>query len=356
MARVSPSTVSRVTNGLSSVDKRLASRVRAAIREVGYVPNSQARALVSGRSRTLGLLVAEITNPFYSELIESFEDIACENDFEVMVGSIDHNPDRAKLFVKRLAHRKAEGVAVMTFRSESQLLQGLIERQIPLVTLDVNLNTPLSLVLEVDYLEGFTQAVRHLAALGHRRIAFVGGLKRYPTNFRRRDAFIQAMVSLGLSVDTSSLFEGDDILETGIQAARNFLDGVVRPTAIVCSNDVIALGVLRLLAHRDIAVPADMSVVCFDDLNLARFATPELTTVRICREKVGWSAFGALRSLIGCEVRPPHEGIRVGTSLVVGKSTDLQRDADKRLNTNYRKNNNSTNGILLHANARSRFQ
>ena len=328
-ARVSLATVSRVANGLGSVDKRLAKRVWEAIREVGYVPNAQARALVSGRSRTLGLLVSEITNPFFSELIESFEDIACENDFEVMIGSTDHNPDRAKLFVKRLAHRKVEGVAVMSFESESHLLEDLIEQHIPLVTLDVSLNTPLSLVLELDYLEGITQAIMHLAALGHRRIAFAGGSMRHPTNFRRREAFTKAIISTGLPLEESWLFEGDLTLEGGTHAARNFLDAVVQPTAIVCTNDMMALGVLRLLAQEDIGVPGSMSVVCFDDRNLGSFATPQLTTVRICREEVARSAFKALRSFIVSETGPSYDRIRVSTSLVVGKSTDLRCEAGK---------------------------
>ena len=119
-AGVSISTVSRVTNGRASVDRRLAKRVWKAIEELGYFPNPQARALVTGRSRTLGLLISEITNPFFPELIQSFEDVAGANDFEVMVGSTNYNLERAKIFIRRLVQRRVEGVAVMTFRSEAR--------------------------------------------------------------------------------------------------------------------------------------------------------------------------------------------------------------------------------------------
>src|SRR5580658_5581475 len=143
-AGVSPATVSRVTNGRSTVAKHLAKRVWKAIEELGYSPNPQARALVSGRSRVLGLLVSEITNPFFPELIQSFEDVAGEHDFEVMVGSTNYNRERAKIFIRRLAQRRVEGVAVMTFRAESHLLDELIAQSIPLATIDVSANAPRS--------------------------------------------------------------------------------------------------------------------------------------------------------------------------------------------------------------------
>src|SRR5580658_7140945 len=143
-AGVSPATVSRVTNGRSTVDKQLAKKVWQAIEELGYTPNPQARALVSGRSRVLGLLISEITNPFFPELIQSFEDIAGEHDFEVLVGSTNYNLERAQRFIRRLAQRRVEGVAVMTFRAESHLLDALIAQGVPLVSIDVGTGAPRS--------------------------------------------------------------------------------------------------------------------------------------------------------------------------------------------------------------------
>lgn len=328
-AGVSSATVSRVANGSSSVDTRLAKRVWEAIREIGYVPNPQARALVSGRSRTLGLLVSQITNPFFPELIQSFEDIARDNDFEVMVGSANCNQDRAKQFIKRLTQHRVEGVAVMTFRTESQLLEELIDHQIPLVTIDVKPNTPRSVILEIDYLKGLTQAVQHLAALGHRRIAFAGGPADCATSLRRKGAFLQAIRSFGLSADELGFYEGDLTFESGTQAALSFLGSKVRPTAIICSNDMMAFGVLRVLAHRNIVVPLDMSVVGFDDVHHAAFATPSLTTVRMCRDELARNAFKALQHFIGSETKISRDPIRISTSLVVRQSTDTFADPSR---------------------------
>jgi DNA-binding LacI/PurR family transcriptional regulator len=330
-AGVSVATVSRVTNGFSSVDKKLAKRVWEAIQELSYVPNPQARALVSGRSRTLGLLISEITNPFFPELIQSFEDIAGEHDFEVLVGSTNYNLDRAKRFIKRLAMRRVEGVAVMTFRAESHLLDELIAQDVPLVSIDVSTGAPRSVVLEVDYSQGITQAVQHLAVLGHRRIAFAGGPMPHLTNLRRKEAFIQAIRSIGLPAKDSLIFEGAHTFEGGTQAARHFLGQPDRPTAIVCSNDVMAVGVLRVLAQEKISVPGDMSIVGFDDIHLAEFATPPLTTVRMSREDLARSAFNALQLLRTSEMKTPHQPIRVGTSLVVRESTDFHAHATRGL-------------------------
>ena len=326
-AGVSPATVSRVTNGRSTVDKRLAKRVWAAIEELGYSPNPQARALVSGRSRVLGLLVSEITNPFFPELIQSFEDIAGEDDFEVMVGSTNYNVDRAKVFIRRLAQRRVEGVAVMTFRAESTLLDELIEQNIPLVSVDVKINAPCSLVLEVDYAHGINQAVQHLALLGHRCIGFASGPMPHLTNVRRKEAFLQAVKRIGLPNKAAPVFLGDHTFEGGTDAAHHFLQQNPSPTAIVCSNDMMAVGVLRGLAERGVSVPSNMSVVGFDDIHLAEFANPPLSTVRMSRIELAHAAFKGLKQLREAQNHGPFDPIRVKTSLVVRQSTEVPKEA-----------------------------
>ena len=326
-AGVSPATVSRVANGRLTVDKRLAKKVWKAIEELGYSPNPQARALVSGRSRVLGLLVSEITNPFFPELIQSFEAIAGENDFEVMVGSTNYNVERAKIFIRRLAQRRVEGVAVMTFREESNLLDELIAQDVPIVSVEVRVNAPRSLILAVDYAHGINQAVQHLALLGHRRIGFASGPMPHLTNVRRKEAFLQSIKKIGLPSKAAPVFLGDHTFEGGTAAAHYFLNQEMRPSAIVCSNDMMAVGVLRGLAERGIAVPEEMSVIGFDDIHLAEFANPPLTTVRMSRQDLAHAAFNGLKQLREQESSHPLHPIRVDTSLVVRQSTDAPKEA-----------------------------
>lgn len=338
-AGVSAATVSRVTNGRSTVDKRLAKKVWQAIEELGYSPNPQARALVSGRSRVLGLLISEITNPFFPELIQSFEDIAGENDFEVMVGSTNYNRARAKIFITRLAQRRVEGVAVMTFRDESHLLDELIAQDIPMVSVDVTINAPRSLIVEIDYAHGINQAVQHLAILGHRRIGFASGPMPHLTNVRRKEAFLLAAKQIGLSAKAAPVFQGDHTFEGGTEAALYFLSRPTRPTAIICSNDMMAVGVLRILAERGISVPNDMSVVGFDDIHLAEFANPPLSTVRMSRKDLAHAAFKGLQQMREEENRGPFNPIRVETSLIVRQSTDAPREALNALKGKERRSN-----------------
>ena len=135
-AKVSIATVSRTINRVPTVDKQLADRVWLAIQELNYFPNTQARALVSGRTRLLGLLISEITNPFFPELIRGFEDVAVENGYEILIGSTNYHPDRMSLAVRRMIERNVEGVAVMTFGVEQPLLVN-VDRNRPRDTTDV---------------------------------------------------------------------------------------------------------------------------------------------------------------------------------------------------------------------------
>jgi DNA-binding LacI/PurR family transcriptional regulator len=327
-ARVSPATVSRVVNGQLTVDAKLAKRVRDAIREMGYLPNLQARALGSGRSRVLGLLISELTNPFYPELVRSFEDLAETSDFEIMLGSVIHsNDEHLKRFIRRLVQRRVEGVAVMTFRADWEYLHELILHKVPLVTIDVPVPGARCLVVEVDYRSGIDQAIQHLALLGHRRIGFVSGPLQYFTNQARRDAFLEAVRKVGLRPDDTAVYEGDHTFEAGAAAIGHFLALKRPPTAILSSNDLTAVGVLRGLSERRMQVPEEMSVIGFDDIHMAEFAHPPLSTVRMSREDLAAAAFEGLMRLTQHPSPCAPEPIRVKTQLVIRQSTGPQRNA-----------------------------
>ena len=168
-AGVSIATVSRTVNGIATVDPQLALQVWRAIEELGYLPNTQARALVSGRSRMLGLIVSEITNPFFPELVQEFENLAVAQGYEVLIGSTNYDTARTESLIRRMLQRKVDGIAVMTFGIEEDLVQKLVDREFPLVFVDAGPNLPNIRILKVNYGEGIRQAVQHLAALGHRR-------------------------------------------------------------------------------------------------------------------------------------------------------------------------------------------
>lgn len=325
-AGVSIATVSRAVNGIRTVAPELAERVWAAIREVGYVPNTQARALVSGRSRMLGLVVSEITNPFFPELVQEFENIAVEQGYEVFIGSTNYDAARTEALIRRMLQRSVDGVAIMTFGIEEELIQKLVERAFPLVFVDAGPNLPNIRLLRVDYGEGIREAVQHLAALGHRQIAFISGPLQMRSAVARRDAFINSMSEVGLSVPTEHLVEGTHSMEGGIKATEQLLQLAELPTAIVCSNDMTAIGVLHGLHRTTHSVPNDVSVVGFDDIHLAQFMLPPLTTVQMSCRSLAAAAVQALRAGIEADnVHALQREWHISTKLVVRQSTSFPR-------------------------------
>ncbi len=325
-AGVSIATVSRTVNHIPTVNPELAQRVWKAIAEVGYLPNTQARALVSGRSRMLGLIVSEITNPFFPELVQEFETLAVAQGYEVLIGSTNYDPARTESLLRRLLQRNVDGVAVMTFGVEEELIQKLVESEFPLVFVDAAPNLPNIRILKVDYAEGIRQGVQHLAALGHRRIAFISGPLAQRSPAARRDAFLKSMAELGLQVPPEHLVEGSHTMEGGINAMERLLGVPELPTAVMCSNDMTAIGVLHALYRTTHRVPADISVVGFDDIHLAQFMLPPLTTVQMSCRDLATAAVEALRA--GIEPDHPRHGKKewhIPTRLVVRQSSTFPR-------------------------------
>ncbi len=325
-AGVSIATVSRAVNRIPTVDPELAKRVWQAIDEVGYLPNTQARALVSGRSHMLGLIVSEITNPFFPELVQEFENLAVAQGYEVLIGSTNYEPARTESLIRRMLQRNVDGVAVMTFGIEEELVQKLVEREFPLVFVDAGPNLPNIRVLKVDYGEGIRQAVQHLAALGHRRIAFITGPLRLRSAVARRDAFLKSMAELGLTVPAEHVVEGNHTMEGGIGAMEQLTALRELPTAVMCSNDMTAIGALHALFRTTHNVPQEISVVGFDDIHLAQFMLPPLTTVQMSCRDLATAAVEALRA--GIERDHPRAAQiewQIPTRLVVRQSTAFPR-------------------------------
>ncbi|HZU09739.1 MAG TPA: LacI family DNA-binding transcriptional regulator [Pseudacidobacterium sp.] len=324
-ARVSIATVSRTINKVPTVDKELAKRVWKAIEELNYFPNTQARALVSGRSRLFGLLISEITNPFFPELIQGFEDVAIEHNYEILIGSTNYDPQRMEICIRRMIERKVEGVAVMTFGIEEPLLDELVSRNIPMVFVDAAPPSENVSTLVVDYHHGIREGVQHLAALGHRKLGFISGPMHQRSCQLRRSAFLSSAEEIGVHPPDVWMLEGNHTLEGGMKAMELLLQQKELPTAVMCSNDMTAIGALRVLAKAGLRVPEDISVIGFDDIHLAEFVYPPLTTVRMSRNDLARAAFSALRS----HIEPVHAHTKkiwpVPTRLTVRQSTGYPR-------------------------------
>lgn len=322
LAKVSIATVSRTINGSPAVSERLAKRVWQAIEQLSYFPNTHARSLVSGRSRLFGIIVENITNPFFPELIQSFEEIAVANGYEILVSSSNSDPKVLTTCVRRMLERKVEGVAMLTFGEEEPVLDQLANHDVPLVLAEFKLADPKCSTILLDYTTGMGEAVNHLAGLGHRRIGFLAGPHAIHSAITRENEFRTAMDRARLAVETSWVIECDHTLRGGVAGFERLRALNRQPTAVICSNDMTAIGVLRAAYMEGLRVPQDLSVIGLDDIDFDEFTLPPLTTIRMSRTELARAAFEALRQQ--AEAAPGAKVQReflVSTSLVVRGST-----------------------------------
>ena len=319
-ANVSTATVSRTLNQSGAVRPETARKVWRVAAALNYYPNSHARTLVSGRSRLLGLIVSDITNPFFPELIRSFETLAAQHQYDLILTSTDYQTARMTGCVRRMLERKVDGVAIMTSEMDLGLIKDLARRGVPLVFMDVGRVGPRMSHVLIDYANGIRQAVDHVAALGHKRIGFISGPLELHSARTRRQAFLDGLRAHRIKPDPKLIREGTHTAEGGREAMAAVLRVGKAPTAVVCSNDWTAIGALHAIDEAGLKVPSDISLVGFDDIPLASFTSPPLTSVRMSAGDVGSTAFDALFRLIGGD-RLEGDVYQIPTKLVVRDST-----------------------------------
>lgn len=322
LAKVSTATVSRTINGSDKVTPQTKERVQRAIEQLGFYPNTWARALGSGRSSLYGLIISDITNPFFPELVKSFEDIAVQFGQEVLVANTAYDPARTEMCVRRMLQRKVDGVAIMTSEMDERLITELRSRAIPLVFLDTGTVGQLTSNIVVDYGAGVDAAVEHIVGLGHREIAFISGPMTLRSARVRREEFVASMQRTAIGAWMTE--EGNHQVDGGQAAMAKLLAGKRRPTAVLASNDMTAIGALGAIHEQGLRVPEDISLVGFDDIQISAFTQPALTTVRLSREEIARVAFRALYS--ARQDGATGSESTVLPALVVRKSTGPARD------------------------------
>jgi LacI family transcriptional regulator len=322
-AGVSTATVSHVINNTRFVSEEVRARVRAAIERCGYYPNAHARTLASGRSQIIGLLVSDISNPFFPELVMAIETAAFERGYDVVLSNTNYDPGRTSHYVRRFIERKVAGVALMTSELDASLINELARREVSVVFLDLGEPGECMNNLSVDYRAGIEEAVRHLVALGHRDAAFISGPAHLRSAARRLEAFRHSMRA-HLPEARARVCRGDFKLEGGRAAARELLDGGDLPSAVIAANDLMALGAMAEFHAAGLDIPEDVSVVGFDDIAFASLAQPPLTTVCLPRAELGRRAVEALMMTVE---HPESRGVEfdIPTYLIVRGSTARAR-------------------------------
>jgi LacI family transcriptional regulator len=284
-AKVSTATVSRVLNNASVVKSSTRARVVKAIEELKYHPNLHARSLAGGKSRTIGVIASNMENPFFFDIYKTIESDAHERGYEVVMANTDYRSEQLVSSIRLMIGRRVAGLAAIVSEMAPELIDELAESRIPVVFYDVGAPRKNIANIRVNYRRGIEKVIDYLHSLGHRRLGFVGHHAILGPINERMKAVLDAVARIpSLEVRTAA---DADTLEGGRQATRVLLSTGFDPTAIICVNDVTAVGALHELRNRGIRVPQDMSVTGFDNIKLSEFCYPALTTVHIPRDRIG---------------------------------------------------------------------
>ncbi len=284
-AKVSTATVSRVLNNASVVKSTTRARVMKAITELRYHPNLHARNLAGGKSRTIGVIVSNMENPFFFDIYKAVESQAHSLGYEVLVANTDYSSGQLVNSIRLMIGRRVEGLAAIVSEMAPELIDELGDSRIPVVFYDVGTPRRNITNIRVNYRRGIEKVVDFLHTLGHRRLGFVGHHAMLGPINERMKTVLDAVARIPeLEVRAAA---DSDTLEGGRAATKELLDSGFHPTAIICVNDMMAVGALRELHERGLRVPEDISVTGFDNVKLSEFAYPALTTVHIPRDRIG---------------------------------------------------------------------
>lgn len=319
-AGVSLSAVSLVLSGRrrESISEATRKRILAVVDELGYRPNRRAQSLATGVTDTVGVFVSEISNPFFPEIIHSFEIAATSRGYQTQLVNTEYDPERARSAVRKMIDNRVLGIAIFTSQFDRKLFDEIVRNHIPIVSVGPAPAEPWISRITIDFASGLQDLLRHLASRGHRRFAAIIG----PEQLRSVQEYVKTLrrVARKQGMQVSQVISCNYRHDGGMQAVHALVKDPDIPTAILCGNDLIALGAISALEQAGIRVPQDVSVVGFDDLVFARLTRPPLTTAGVPREELGALAFEIINRMIGAK-RPREESRRITPRLVVRNST-----------------------------------
>lgn len=332
LAGVSKSTVSRVLTG-GPVSEETRARVLAAMRELDYEPNAVARGLVSRRSKLIGVLISDVADPYYSELMQGMEDAASERRYDLLIYSTRWEEERELAYLRRLASRHVDGVIIVGGRSVTgsafvRACRELVGEGRPLLFIDRGLGRGEVPVIEVDNVRAAKEATEHLIALGHRRIAHIAGPADVSAARQRTAGYRAALAAAGIPWDPALLVRGDFRKESGQAATQRLLSLERPPTAIFAGNDLMALGAWKAILEHGLRVPRDVALVGFDDVALLALAEVPLTTVRQPRHAMGRRAVELLIEQMGKADGASGRVVTLPTELVIRGSCGAGQPRD----------------------------
>ena len=321
-AGVSYATVSHVINNTRWVSQETRERVLAAMDALNYRPNALARSLRQGKTNTIGLILPDSANPFFAEISRSIEDEAFKRGYSVFLCNTELDTERELFYVDVLSNKQVDGIIFVAAGDQADSLDFLLRRKMPVVMIDRNVpNVELDAVLTDNQHGGFL-ATRHLLELGHTRIACIAGPSSITPSAERIIGYRKALKAAGIPYDERLVMCGDYHSQSGMDITHALLKLNPRPTAIFALNDLMAIGALRAAAEAGCSVPKDLAVVGYDDLEIAHFTNPPLTTIAQPKKEIGAQAVRLLVDRISQKSTPPSRLV-LAPELIVRRSTQL---------------------------------
>jgi LacI family transcriptional regulator len=286
-AGVSTMTVSRVLNGRGEISEETRERVQSVIDRLSYRPSSLARNLKTQRTHTIGLIVPDITNPFFPEIVRGAEDIAAEEGFAVILCNTVRNPERERKALILLEDKRVDGLILCSSGLPDDELIPLLKQQSAVVVFDRVLDKAVAGTVKIDDVYGAISATNHLLQIGRQRLAFLAGPGYYLGSEQRRYGFRVALETRGFKPDPELEVACEPDETGGLEATKLLLEKDPTIDGIFCFNDLVALGALRACSELGIKVPEQIAIVGFDDIRLASLTTPQLSTLQVDKLKLG---------------------------------------------------------------------
>ena len=309
---VSHSTVSRALRGNSLISFETAERIRQAAQEMGYQPSAAARSLKTNRTQVLGVIVSSIADPFFGEILNGIEACAQERGYSLFIAASQHDPVKERQIVQTMMEQRTDGVIICSSSFSAEQGRQLLSYGFPVVAVNHQAAESFHYSIYHDDVDGSRQVTKHLISLGHKNIAYLGNEQSGRTTMDRLSGFKHAIMEAGLKVRDEHIYHvqgGDPAL--GAESVAYFQQLSVRPTAIVCFNDTLAIGVLKGCQQAGILVPEDLSVTGFDNITYSAFTCPALTTFDQPKVSIGEEAARLLLDLLHPDEERQADAARV---------------------------------------------
>ncbi|RLE11988.1 LacI family transcriptional regulator [Candidatus Aerophobetes bacterium] len=326
-AGVAKSTVSRILSGKGQFSEKTRSKVLRIAKKLNYKPNPIAKSLRSRTTKAIGLMLPNVTYPFYPEVIRGVEDVAFKNGYIVILCDTNESKKKESMYFEIFENRWIDGIiyaGITGEPEEEEHIYAALKKKLPIVFIDREVEGHFTCTIMIDNEKAAFDATKYCLELGHRRIGFIRGVSREKKEIkiftRRFEGYRKALFDYGLEIDPELIVEGDLTLESGVVAAKKLLERRVSFTAIFASNDLMAIGAMRELQRRGYRIPGDVSIIGLDDIPLASLVNPSLTTVAQPKYEIGVEATKLLLKRIE-NPQVPKRKIVLDTELVVRQST-----------------------------------